>query len=132
MKALTVEAEADESELFGAQVSALQSGVTVENDRITGTLKYLKSGELTKKWGKGNFIALKFTDLDSSASSVQVGLDPSESSGLVEIIDDNEKNGVFKITNKDTQVFKVVQSDGENSRTQVFDLTGLECETGDE
>ena len=48
---------------------------------------------------------MKFTNLDSNATSVKVGLDPSQSSGLVEIIDDPDKNGVFKITDKDTQVF---------------------------
>lgn len=54
-----------------------------------------------------------------------MGLDPSQGSGLVEIIDDPEKNGVFKITDKDTQVFKIVSTDGENTITRTYDLSGL-------
>ena len=60
-------------------------------------------------YGAGNFIALKFTDIDETATSVKVGLDPSVSTGLVEIIDDPDKNGAFKITDKDTQ--KELQQD---------------------
>jgi len=38
---------------------------------------------------------------------------------------DSDCNGVFKITDKDTQVLKVVQSDGTHTLTQTFDLSGL-------
>jgi len=72
---------------------------------------------------------LKFSDIPATATSVKVGLDPSQSSGLVEIINDPDKNGVFKITNKDTQVFKVVTTDGTQTNTQTFDLSGLTLET---
>lgn len=76
-------------------------------------------------WGAGNFLALKFSDTDPLATSVKVGLDPSVSSGLVEIINDPDQNGVFKITNKDTQKFKVIVSNDEHATVQVFDLSGL-------
>ena len=71
---------------------------------------------------------MKFTDLDPDAVSVRVGLEPSQGSGLVEIINDPDKDGVFKVTNKDTQKFKVVQetASGE-TRVQRFDLSGLTC-----
>lgn len=36
--------------------------------------------------------------------------------------------GVFKITDKDTQVFKVVSTDGTTTKTQSFDLSGLTVE----
>lgn len=55
--------------------------------------------------------------------NVQVGLDPSEGAGMVTL--DSDCNGVFKITDKDTQVLKVVQSDGTHTLTQTFDLLGL-------
>lgn len=52
------------------------------------------------------------------------GMDPSQSSGLIPL--DEDKNGVWKITNKDTQVFKVVQyKDEEVISTQTIDLSGL-------
>lgn len=59
---------------------------------------------------------------------MKVGLQPSQGSGLVEIINDPDKNGVFKITDKDTQKFVVVITDGTQTTTQEFDLSGLELE----
>lgn len=116
--------------MFGYNVSDLQDNdVTVNGSNITGTLKYVDSGELADYWGAGNFLALKFEDLDEDATSVMVGLDPSEGSGLVEIINDPDKNGAFKITNKNTQRFKVVQTVGDRTLTQTFDLSGLTLET---
>lgn len=112
----------------GVTVADMQTGVTVANGAITGTLKYLDDGALVDRWGAGNFIALKFTNLDPNATSVKVGLEPSYGSGLVEIINDPDKDGGFKITNKDEQVFKVVQSNSSTSKTQTFDLSGLVLE----
>lgn len=47
---------------------------------------------------------------------------------LVEIINDPDHNGVFRITNKDTQKFHVVQTKGGQTKTQIFDLSGLTLE----
>ena len=106
----------------------MQTGVTVADGAITGTLSYLSSGQLVTDWGAGNFLAIQFSNLDPDATSVKVGLEPSVSSGLVEIIDDPDKNGVFKITNKDTQKLVVIQSDGLYKLKQSFDLSGLTVE----
>ena len=108
----------------------MQSNVVVSSTGITGTLKRLTSGELVDAWGEGNFVALNFADNDySNFSSVKVGLDPSQGSGLVEIINDPDKNGAFKVSNKDTQKFKVVitTKDGETA-TQEYSLVGLVVE----
>lgn len=113
----------------GVTVADMQTGVTVSNGAITGTLKYLDEGALVNRWGEGNFIALKFTNLDPRATSVKVGLEPSYGGGLVEIIDDPDKDGGFKITDKDTQVFKVVQSNSTQTKTQTFSLSGLTLES---
>lgn len=107
----------------------MQTDVAVADGKITGTLAYVDSGSLVDTYGAGNFIALKFTDIDENATSVKVGLDPSVSTGLVEIIDDPDKNGAFKITNKDTQKFKVVSTYGTHSHTQTFDLSELTLAT---
>lgn len=126
---ITVQAENGATVVFGTPVSNLQTGVVFDNDEIVaGTLKYYDDAEssLVQKWGAGNFLALKFSNLDPDATSVKVGLDPSEGSGLVEIIDDPDKNGVFKITNKDAQKFVVVQSDGVKTTTQTYSLAKLE------
>lgn len=109
----------------------MQEDVEVQSNAISGTLKYLSEGALVDTWGAGNFLALKFTDLDPDATSVKVGLEPSMGSGLVEIIDDPDKNGAFKITNT-TQQFKIVSTDGNNTTTQLFDLGSLELLSGAE
>ena len=97
----------------------------MSGSKITGTLKYLSSGQLVTDWGAGNFLALKFSDIPASATSVKVGLEPSQGSGLVELINDPDKNGVFKITNKFVQKFKVVTTNGIETTEQLFDLSGL-------
>ena len=124
----TVEAESSAATLFGTPVSDMQEDVVVANNAITGTLKYLSdsSSALVSKWGAGNFLALKFSNADSRATSIKVGLNPSEGSGLVEL--DEDMNGVFKITDKTAQVFKVVTTDGNTTTTDTYALTGLTME----
>lgn len=126
-----VEAEAGTTMMFGTPVSDMQSGVSVTGGSIVGTLKYLSDPDidLVQTWGAGNFVALKFTNIDPSVTSIRVGLNPSESSGLVELINDPDKNGAFKVTNKLTQNFMVVTTDGVNTVTETYDLAGLELET---
>lgn len=126
----TVKAEAVGTKIFGHMVSDLQEGIEVDGTEITGTLKYCDSGALATDWGAGYFLVLKFSDIDASVSSILVGLDPSVSSGLVELINDPDKNGVFKITDKNTQVFKMVTTDGTNTNTNTFKLNGLKFEGG--
>jgi hypothetical protein len=127
LRPTTVEAESGSRVLFGKRVNEMQSGVMVMDNKITGTLKFIKGGiaESGPLSGDGYFLALKFSDLDPEATSVKVGLDPSSGTGLVEIIDDPDKNGVFKVSNT-TQKFKVISTDGEDlTTTQVYDLSDL-------
>ena len=88
----------------------------------------MDSGTIVDAWGAGNFIALKFANIDSRATSCKVGMNPSEGSGLVEIIGDPDMNGVFKVTDKDAQKFVVVTTDGHATTRQEFDLSGLTVE----
>lgn len=125
MSSVTVAAEDSDTDFWGTLASDMQTDLSVGDGAITGTLKYLSEGQLVTDWGAGNFMALKFSDIDSDATSVKVGLEPSAGSGLVEIIDDPDKNGVFKISDKDTQKFVVVSSDGVYKLKQTFDLSGL-------
>lgn len=121
----TTSAVPGSSVLFGTDVSDIQDSIVVGDNAITGTLKFLSGGQIAGYWGDGNFIALQFTDIDPNATSVKVGLDPSQGSGLVEILTDPDKNGVFKVTDKDTQKFKIVTSDGTHTKTKTYDLSGL-------
>lgn len=105
--------------------------MSISSGNATGTLKYLADGNaITNKWGAGNFIALKFSASSwSNYTSVKVGLEPSVTSGLVELINDPDKNGVFKVTNKDIQRFKIVATGNSGEVTQYINLNGLTCET---
>ena len=98
-------------------------------DRISGTLKYISTGTLATDWGAGNFLALDFGGITTTGlESLKVGLDPSQGSGLVEVLGDPDMNGVFKITDKDAQRFVVVADDGEFTAVKAYDLSGLVCE----
>lgn len=107
----------------------MQSDVSVVGNKITGTLHYLDSGSLVTTFGEGNFLALKFSDISENAVSCKVGLDPSMSTGLVEIIDDPDKNGGFLISDPTEQVFKVVsKTEDGKTLTQTFNLSELVLE----
>lgn len=127
MTGLTVEAEDGETNLFGRKVKTMQTGITIADGAITGTLKYISSGAIAQDWGPGNFLCLKVPDADITNMTVRVGLNPSQGSGLVAL--DADKNGVFKVTDKNTQKFVVLQQDGVKTKLQEFDLSGLTIET---
>ena len=122
-----IEIEATESAtMFEVPVSSMQDNVEVNGTKIVGTLKYL-SGEnaITNVWGAGNFLCLDFSSNDwSKYTSVKVGLDPSQGSGLVEILTDPDKNGVFKIKNK-SQKFVIEATNNVDRIRQVYSLNGL-------
>lgn len=104
--------------------------------KVTGTLKYLAgSNAITDVWGEGYFLCFNMADDDndySDLTSVKVGLVPSVSSGLVEIIDDPDKNGVFKVTDKNQQIFTVIQTDGTHTKKQAWNLKDLILEDAGE
>ena len=130
---LTVNAETDAFGVLydGKKASDLQSDVTVTGDKITGTLKYIEGGldpsGTGPLAGSGNFLALKWSggDMASKDTELWVGLEPSEGSGMVECLSDTDHNGVFKITDKNAQKVKFIQTDGTHSNVQYFDLSGL-------
>lgn len=73
-------------------------------------------------------MALKWSDPDEAATSLKVGLIPSKGTGLVEAIDDLDRNGVFKIDNTDQQLVFISSANGKRTTKQVFDLSGLVLE----
>lgn len=116
---------------YGVDADEMQSGVVIDGNKITGTLKYLSgSNAITDVWGEGNFLALSFPTLPVGATSVKIGLDPSAGAGLVELVDAQDNTfGTFKITDPKAQLLitKTVK-DGLTS-TKSYDLSGLVCET---
>lgn len=108
------------------KVSDMQENIVVADGKITGTLKFVKGGIAPSGIlaGDGYFLALKFSEVDASATSKKVGLVPSEGSGLVEL--DEDMNVFGKITDVNNQIFEVLITDGTRSGIQKFDLSGLE------
>lgn len=126
----TVSAEQQSAQVFNVDVSDIQGADLTFNASgvVTGTSKYLDSDNaITGHWGYGNFLAFKVANIPANATSVKVGLVPSAGSGFVEIINDPDKNGIFKIESTD-QKFAIVTSDGANTRTKYFDLSGVTLE----
>lgn len=135
MTDLTVESETDEVTFpwTDKKASDMQSDVVIANGKVSGTLNFIEgglspSGPLS---GDGYFIALKWSDPDEGVTSLKVGLQPSEGTGLVECIDDTDRNGVFKVTDPKNQVLKLISSNADHKTTQIFKLSGLELETGE-
>ena len=113
--------------MFEVASTSVQDGLTISGNQVTGTLKYLSGDNpITSNWGAGNFMMVDFNATDwSDYTSVKVGLEPSKGSGLVEVLTDPDKNGVFKISNKNTQKFKIVATNGVTTVTKTYNLGGL-------
>lgn len=128
-KPLKVEAETDAfGPLYGGKVASdLQSDVSVIGNAISGSLNFIEGGlaDSGPLAGDGYFLALKWANPVAGVTSLKVGLDPSIGTGLVEAINDSDRNGVFKITDKDNQRLILIQSDGVNTTKQVFSLKNL-------
>lgn len=109
----------------------MQDGVFVSGNSIKGNLKFIEGGiaQSGPLAGDGHFLAIKFdSDNWNGFTSVMVGLDPSvEKTGLVELINDPDKNGVFKITST-SQKFMVVASNSTSKKTYTYDLSNLTLE----
>ena len=133
---MTVSVLGSSSSVYGVDVSDIQSNVTLEGKKFTGTSKFLSgSNAITDVWGEGNFVAVTFTaDNWNAYDSVKVGLEPSQGSGAAELIGHlDDLDSVFKVGNPITQKLKIVASKaGKPSKTQVFDLSGLTLEEAGE
>lgn len=100
------------------------------NGTITGTSKYYSdaTSQIVTEYGAGNFIAFKVTLPEGVAyTDVKLGMDPSEGTGLVDL--DADLNGVFKITDKNTQRFKIVTTVDGVDNVLAYDLSKLVCAT---
>ena len=125
---MTVSAETDTfGELYGGKkASDLQNGVEIVDGQVNGTLYFIEGGLAPSGYlaGDGWFLALKWSDPAEGITSLKVGLNPSIESGLVECINDNDRNGVFKISSLDQRVTLVQTKDGVE-HYQSLSLAGL-------
>lgn len=121
---VTTASPASNKNYWGTTVSTMQTDVAISNGAVTGTLHKLTSGQLVTDWGEGYFLALKWTKNNAKITSIKVGLRPSAGGhDLVEL--DADMDGVFKITDKDAQLFEIMVSDGKVSHSIFLDLSGL-------
>ena len=98
----------------------------VSEGNITGTLKYLTSGQLVTDWGEGYFLAVGFDSFSSGLTyaNVKVGLFNSAGSGLVTL--DSDKDAVLHITDPANQKLMAVQTDSNGkSYTQFWNLNTI-------
>lgn len=121
---VTPASPASDKDYWGTFVSSMQTDVAISNGAVTGTLHKLTSGQLVTDWGEGYFLALKFTKNNAKITSIKVGLVPSASSMPLQELD-ADMDGVFKITDKDSQLFEILVSDGNVSHPIFLDLSGL-------
>lgn len=111
--------------IWGHTISDLQENVFVGNGKIVGSLKKVDSGALAQDWGEGYFLALQFDGpAFDNAIGIYVGMEPSVSSGLANIMHDPDRNGIFKVTSH-IQMFKLVIDYGGHIETYLYDLSNL-------
>ena len=118
---------ATKASYWGTSLTDIQEGVKVSGGRVSGKLKKLTSGQLVNDWGEGYFLALKWA-VDEGATSLRVGIVPSQGAGLVECVDDSDRDGVMKVADPSIQVFTIITETANGIKTQVFDLSGLTFE----
>lgn len=125
MNSLSVKAlvDSDDPDLFGLNPSDLQENIVVDENAITGTLKYVSDYSTAFPAGldSGNYIALHFEVPDEEDVTITVTItNPS--------VLDSDGNFVGRIADKDSQTITVVASkDGYDDVTKVYSLTGLTC-----
>ena len=111
---------------WGTAVADIQSGLSVSEGKITGTLKYYDddSKALVQDWGAGYFMAVGFDDFSTGLTyaNVKVGLHNSSGSSLVTL--DSNKDAVVHITDPANQKLMAIQTDPESGATytQYWDL----------
>ena len=115
--------------VYGVSVSDLQSADTMlSGNTFYGTLKYIASGEPAITWGPGYFLAVDFGGADFDKETVRVGVVPTAGSGFVTVTTGDTKS-IFKVTNKDAQVLKVITTSDGNTVSEIFNLAGLKFES---
>lgn len=123
----------DSASYAGGEIGAsdIQSDVAISDGKVTGELKFVEGGIPALGFSDdGYYIGVKFSNYASGLTynNVKVGIVPSASGmGLVTL--DSDQNAVFKVTDKDSQKIKVVQSDNAGHKNvQLFSLSGLTLE----
>ena len=123
---LSVDADiAAGTDLLGKYVADLQSGITVGENAITGTLKYVTgytgfSGDVAEQ--KGNYLALHASS--SGADSITLELIGGVS-GRGEVTLDGDGLMIIRISNINQQVKIRAYKNGVVANSRLYSLAGL-------
>ena len=117
-------------DLLGKTVSDLESGITIGNDSISGTLNYVSdytgfSGNVAEQ--SGNYLALHIgvPEVSTDDYTVQVRLIGGDH-GAVTL--DSDGIIIFRIKNVNQKVEIVASADGQPTITKVYSLKDLVLE----
>ena len=83
---------------------------------------------MVRDWGEGYFLALSWSNVAPTATSLKVGIMPSQGAGYQEAIADPDHNGVFKVTNKNNQDIVIISANDSHRTLQNWDISGLVLE----
>lgn len=113
------------TELYGKAASDLQTNITITDDVVSGTLKYVTgytgfSGDASEQ--SGNYLALEIDREDGV--TVTVELLGGNSEGHPVTLPDDDDVLVGRITSN-TQNIRIIATDGTNTETRVLRLSGL-------
>lgn len=123
----------DSASYAGGEIGAsdIQSDVAVSDGEVTGELKFIDGGIPALGFpDDGYYLGLKFSNFAEGLTyeNVKVSIEPTAIGREPQTLD-SDKNAVFKVTDKDNQKIKVVQSDNAGHKNiQYFGLSGLELE----
>lgn len=106
----------------------MQDDLAVSGGKITGTLKYLTTGQLVNDWGEGYFIAVGFSNFSSGLTyeDVQVGLTPTQGAGLITL--DSDQDAVMHITSPDQRIMSVQTDSNGHKKAQYWSLKDITYE----
>ena len=123
---LTVDANSFGSvNLFGKTASNLQSGITISNGSISGTLLYVSdySAAFAGSEASGNYLALHCAVAENTSATITVEVVGGQH-GPVTL--DEDGIVVLRIADKDAQSVRVIATaSGYSTTTRTFILTGL-------
>ena len=124
MISLTVKAVDGGTNKYGKQVSELQTGITIDDDSISGTLNnvigFTGFNASDESEQSGHYLALEVEIPDEATVTTQL---INGKNGPVDMTEDGFC--VYRITDNDNQQIKFTVTKGSDSTEKVYDLSGL-------
>lgn len=127
MISLAVEPDNGETEYYSKRASELQSNVTIRNRSISGTLHHVDGYSLFDGDNAKHHLVLKLTADGGATIETKMTGGATVMKNYVTVSDGY---CVYSVTDKDSQKVYVKASKNGKSIENVYDLTGLDLESG--